>query len=439
VQYDLALAPAPWTFPSHASFFTGYWPYQLDAQCRYSLDAPVPTLAEYLTSRGYLTAGFAANTNCCSYESGLDRGFIHYEDYPLTPYAFVGRTLPGSWLLRNVWDRGDYYAAKWLRPQTRDAAAINDSFLGWLEHRRRDRPFFAFLNYFDAHAPYVPPPGWAGRAGSGSRPRAARDYQFLTGEMKWSSDRVSGRDIRLARDCYNACIAYLDDQLGRLLDELERQGLLEETLVVITSDHGEAFGDHGLFGHTSSVYLDQVSVPLVVFAPGAPAGRVVREPVSLRDLPATIVDQLGLTQGGPFPGHSLAAHWRSDHGSEPPRTSPALSEVVQANAFGPQPRRGLGRKGFAMSLVAEGRHYIREGTGAEQLYNLWGDPSERSNRAADIDSGRALRSFRRTLLGILETHPGAPRVEQAYLKAYRQWLEQLVPGSSRRPPVVARR
>ncbi len=79
--------------------------------------------------------------------------------------------------------------------------------------------------------------------------------------------------------------------------------------MIITSDHGEAFGDHGFFGHGYSVYLDEIGVPLVILSPDAPAGRVVDSPVSLRDLPATVVDQLGLSAGSPFPGRSLAAYW----------------------------------------------------------------------------------------------------------------------------------
>ena len=96
VRYTLALAPAPWTYPSHSCFFTGQWPYQLNSQWNYTLDATYPTLAEYLASRGYQTVGFVANTRCCSYETGLDRGFAHYEDYPLTPQFLLGRTVPGK-------------------------------------------------------------------------------------------------------------------------------------------------------------------------------------------------------------------------------------------------------------------------------------------------------------------------------------------------------
>ena len=96
VQFSHALAPAPWTYPSHTCFFTGRWPFPADSQWKFTLDTPAPTLAEYLASRGYQTAGFAANTNCCSYESGLARGFAHFEDYRFSRALSSLAQLPGS-------------------------------------------------------------------------------------------------------------------------------------------------------------------------------------------------------------------------------------------------------------------------------------------------------------------------------------------------------
>ncbi len=433
VRYSRALAPAPWTYPSHSCFFTGRWPYQLNSQWKFTFDAPDPTLAEYLAARGYQTAGFAANTEYCSYESGLDRGFIHFEDYPLTLRSFLSRPAAGSWLLENVLDRGDPYARKWLRVQSRDARGTNDAFLDWLRRRRRDRPFFAFLNHFDAHNPYVPPSGFAGRFGIA--PRTPEDFRFLReflqsdhyGKMMRAS--ASERDVLMARDCYDDCIAFLDEQLGRLLRELASEGLLDNTVVIITADHGEAWGEHGLFSHRNSVYLDEVAVPLLILCPGAPSGRVVSVPVTLRDLPATVVDVLGLSAGSPFPGRSLAAYWNSAPGSAPAETTPALSELVRSAAFRPLAGRGLSLEGFQMSLVALGRHYIRDSRGGEQLYDLDRDPFERRNVIDSPEGQQAVGTFRRMLLEVLTANPGSIEVEKAYLKPYRQWLTSLVEGT----------
>ena len=373
-RYRSAMAPAPWTFPSHSCFFTGQWPFQLNSQWNFTLDAPGPTLAEYLATRGYQTAGFAANTSCCNYETGLGRGFAHFEDYSLAPRSLLGRAIPLNWILRNVLYRGLYYDMKWIGLQSRGAWGIDAAFLDWLRGSRRDRPFFAFLNYFDAHEPYLPPVGYEGRFGT--RPKTSDDYHLLFDFVGLDKNSLQKRDVAMARDCYDDCIAFLDEQLGRLLAVLERQGLLQNTVVIITSDHGESFGDHGTFGHSYSVFLDEVGVPLVVLARAPPAGRVVDSPVSLRDLPATVVDLAGLSANSPFPGRSLAAYWRMAAGAEPPGVStPALSEEAGPATLRPPTDGGLGHGGFQMSLVASGRHYIRDGTGAEKLFDLKARPA----------------------------------------------------------------
>src|SRR5262245_7816950 len=145
VLYNLAVAPAPWTYPSHSTFFTGEWPFKLNSQWKFGLNTPDPTLAEFLAGRGYQTAGFAANTTYCSYETGLDRGFAHYEDFPLSWRSLLGRTVPGRWILMNLLFRGRFHHMKWINLQSRGAYGTNEAFLSWLRHRRPDRPFFAFL------------------------------------------------------------------------------------------------------------------------------------------------------------------------------------------------------------------------------------------------------------------------------------------------------
>ena len=237
VRYTVALAPAPWTFPSHSCFFTGQWPFQLNSQWNYTLDSPVPTLAEYLASRGYQTAGFAANTNCCSYETGLDRGFAHYEDYPLTPSVPPGphgpRKLdpqehPQSRRLSTT-RSGSPPIPRCARDQRRlprlaAPAAAGSPLLRLPELLRRPRPVRA-------------PGGICGPFRDPAQDRAGLPVPArFRGRTK---DRIAVRDILMARDCYDDCIAFLDDQLGRLLDELDGQGLLDNTLVIITSDHGE--------------------------------------------------------------------------------------------------------------------------------------------------------------------------------------------------------
>ncbi len=435
VLFRSAVAPAPWTLPSHGCFFNGQWPHQSNTLGKSVLDTPQPTLAEYLASRGYQTVGFSANTSLCNYETGLDRGFARFEDYPLTPWTFLGRVVPGRWLLEKVVCHDDYHARKWVRTQSRDARQNTDAFLDWLGHRQPDRPFFAFLNYYDAHAPYIPPADYEGRFGLRLQTKA--DYEGVM-DYYWSDKEFMNQTaLMMVHDNYDDCIAYLDAQLGRLMDTLQDQGLLDETLIIITSDHGEGFGLHRIFGHASSLYLDQTAVPLVILAPGSPQGRIVADPVSLRDLPATVVDQLGVPTGSPFPGRSLAVAWKGTTEDANRETSLALSTYSNATAFEPQSPTTLSRRGFQMSLVALGRHYVRDSSGAEQLYDLQTDSAEQVNLMDSARGEREVGAFRRMLLELLTENPGSVEVERAILKPYRQWLEALVPRKPVQPRQVA--
>jgi arylsulfatase A-like enzyme len=182
-----------------------------------------------------------------------------------------------------------------------------------------------------------------------------------------------------------------------------------------------------LFLHGTSLYLDETAVPLVILSPDAPAGRVVDAPVSLTDLPATVVDRLGLEAGSPFPGHSLAAYWSLKPGQHPQEMTPALSEHSTETAFRqPAAEQSLRRRDVQMSLVARGRHYIRDGFGSEQLYDLSQDPFEKVNLMGSTEGKQAVGAFRRMLLDVLVHNPGSIEAENSYLTAYRQWLRSLV-------------
>ncbi len=206
--------------------------------------------------------------------------------------------------------------------------------------------------------------------------------------------------------------------------------MLEDTEVIITSDHGEAFGEHGHIGHSYGAHMEELRVPLVILSPGARTGQKVYQPVTLCDLPATIVDRVGLAEGSPFPGRSLASYWGlPPDRARAPLTSPALSEQANRSArmvLRPQAGPGGVEPGFRMSLVAMGHHYIRDGAGGEQLHDLTKDFWEQTNLAGSADHRALLDSLRAMLLGILEETPGSTEVEHAYLRDYREALAALV-------------
>jgi arylsulfatase A-like enzyme len=223
------------------------------------------------------------------------------------------------------------------------------SFLDWLSwQQRRRRPFFAFLNYNDAHSPYeVPDPA---TPGFGLRPASCHDHRTLLSWTSLDQASLSAHDVRMAIDVYDDCISYLDRRLRGLLDELTRRGVLDDTLVIVAADHGEHLGDDLLFFHGCSLYRQLVPVPLVIVDPRrVPAGRVVSEPMSLRDVPATVVDLLGLGRDAPFAGRSLARFGSPvrEPGSGASRApSRARAHGVEQAAPPDQPGPRAGRQGI---------------------------------------------------------------------------------------------
>ena len=295
VRFEHVLSTAPWTLASHATMFTGRYPHELSADWLTALDATYPTLAEGLSARGYAAAGFVANMWYCSYETGLARGFSHYEDYPISAAhvmlsSSLGHLLSGTHSLRNKLSR-------------KSAETVNAEFLEWLNRRRDSRPYFVFLNYMDAHEPYQPPAGFDNIYSTPGDAALIRDLNDAS-----ASPKLMPEARRAAIGEYDESITYLDYELGRLFTELKRRGRWDRTLVVITADHGEEFGERGLYFHGNSLYRASLEVPLLLRLPGVvPAGRSIGAQVSLRDLAATV---LALSGGRPeLPGRSLARYW----------------------------------------------------------------------------------------------------------------------------------
>jgi arylsulfatase A-like enzyme len=418
IRFDAARAPAPWTVPSHASFFSGRWPHELGVKWTTPIQTPHPMIAEYLGLSGYATVGIAANI-FCSYDTGLDRGFTHFEDFAPDRLGFMRTAILFEEFMRSVymWDYHDATGvAHFLRgiadvwfntSERRDAASISRGFLDW--HGRRsahERPFFAYLNYFDAHAPYKLP--------DKVQPRFARKVQTQD-EIRAIYDNWSALDrillpkniLSLASDCYDDCIRYLDEQVGLLLDELQNRGDLDRTLVVITSDHGEGMGEHDLFDHGESLYDTEILVPLLILLPSAERHRaIVREVVSLRDLPATIVDIAGLSTGSPFPGRSLASLWR-EPGAQSAVVSPdaVVSELLEPSPGSTNRGRSPAYRGPLISFAEGNFVYIRnEGNGSEELFDEHDDPRQLTNLARSEAMKPVLERFRQAYARI---KPGA--------------------------------
>lgn len=391
VVFERALSTAPWTLSSHAGMFTGRFPHEMSADWKVPFDETYPTLAEQFSKQGYLTAGFVANTFYCSYEHGLDRGFIHYEDYR----GSFGRLVSSLAWMRAIAD--DLRLRRLLRNDEildrQSAEDVNGKFLKWLG-RARERPFFVFLNYYDAHEPYLPPQPFDRKFGPGRRLGKHSPLRHLSWNLGSGRRTLTPPELQEEVDAYDGAIAYLDQQLGRLFAELRERGVYDNTLIIVTSDHGEEFGEHGLYDHGNSLYLPSVHVPLLIsFPPRAPSGRRIAEPVTLRDLAATVAELSGLPAR--FPGQSLTRHWAPPEAMQATAESPLLNTIRQV---GGQPEWFPVSKGDMQALMSEGRRYIRNGDGSEELYDFERDPWERNNLAGQ-DDGRLLLERFRTLLG----------------------------------------
>ena len=268
--FENAVSTAPWTLPAHASMFTSRTPAFHGMQDEASrLADGVPTLASALRSVGHRTLAVVSHVYVSS-EFGLDRGFDVFDDSLIQGGA--------------------------TNPVASEAVDL------LLEHLGRTpvEPFFAFLHLFDPHVPYTPPAPYFDRF-------AAPDYAGpVDGTL--ASVKAFGRggavvprvDLQHIIDLYDGEIAYTDAELGRLFEVLAQRGVLDRTLVIVTSDHGEEFKEHGRIGHGTGLFGEQLRVPLIIaghpaFAPGSRR----QELVSLVDLAPTVLDLVG---GSPLEG-----------------------------------------------------------------------------------------------------------------------------------------
>jgi arylsulfatase A-like enzyme len=288
-----------------------------------------------------------------------------------------------------------------LDSNRKDAAEVNRELLDWLSARDQPgRPFFAFLNYFDAHYRYVLKPGRLRRFGA--EPDDKYKRILIDHWQDMDKTAVSPSGVAFASDAYDDCIADLDEQVGKLIDALDRRGVLEQTWLIVVSDHGESFGEHpNIFCHGTSLYDTELRVPLLIIPPSGmktAAGLAIRDPVSLRDIAATIVDLAGLTRSSTFPGDSLTRFWKNPSPASGGVQPASLSELVPND---PKDRdyRGLPTRlpPRASLKDSEWSYMRREVDVGEQLYHLTEDAREQRNLAQDPSVQDTLRRLRARL------------------------------------------
>jgi arylsulfatase A-like enzyme len=280
VVFDAAIAPENWTLPSTASLLTGLYPMTHGAQReRDALSPEVMLLSQFLQKQGFRTAAFVANGHI-SAPTGFDRGWDYFKNY-------IKENLPNR--AEDVFGE----ALTWARAN-------------------KGGPFFLYVHTVDPHVPYDPPDKYLTMYDPGSYggPVQGRDTAALLERIKLGQLALEERDKQRLHALYEGEVSYHDDAFQKFWDELGAAGMQQDTLLIVTADHGEEFFEHGKVGHGHSLFQELLHVPLIVRFAGFPAARRVSQYVNLVDVAPTIVDVLNLgpaanAKGAAFEGNSL--------------------------------------------------------------------------------------------------------------------------------------
>lgn len=358
VLFEDATTPAPWTLPAHASLLTGLYPsrHGLKAHDRY-LPARIGTLAQWLGRAGFITAA-VVNSHNLGPRFGLDRGFREF----LYVEEVAGQREP--------------------------TRRVTDQALEWLD-RHGAGPLFLFVHYYDVHSDYASEPAYEREFVRPYRgPADGTTAQLMA--FREGKARLGPADAPHLVDLYDAGIRQMDDEVRRLVEGVRVRGLLERTLLVVTSDHGEEFFERGGVLHGRTQFQEVARVPLLVQGPGLPRGRRVGLPVSLIDVAPTVLSWLGLPAVEGLDGADLSLVLAGEEGRLAGRV---LFAEADHNNEQPDITRAVRRGPFKLlyDRLSE-RH---------RLFDLARDPGEAEDVAASHpDLVRELREQLRRFLAI---------------------------------------
>jgi arylsulfatase A-like enzyme len=384
--FETTVASAPWTLPSHVAMLSGIDAIHHGVNRHGPVPFSLPLLAEHLRDAGYVTYATTA-------------GVL------LTPQLGFARGFDDFWVRGKMESLPDW-----------DAELGNgaDDALQWLKAHRDER-FFLFFHTFEAHAPYQARQPYFNNFGGDSkalnggepvwmeadgfedvvRPRYLLFHPPFGANGAVYPKRVLGpRDRELATALYDSSLAYIDQQLSALLEYLESENLLHNTIVVITSDHGESLYEHGLVGH-SSLYDQDIKVPLVIAAPlGAARGRRVSAQVRSVDIAPTLAELAGLAPLAAIDGNSLVPFLRGEAAPARDAWSYALSTV-----------RGVSLRTASLRKLIAQDTIFDPFRGTFEAYDLRRDPGELRNLSASMAADRLREGL------VREVTPGGPGLQ----------------------------
>lgn len=358
--FENSWAPAPWTVPSHASMFTGLLPSEHGCNMKnLRLDGGHPTLAEILNRQGYETAAFFSNPWLSDRATGLLRGFAFHRE------THIGG--PNKMCI----GRGD-----------QGGPSTNTFIAQWLNGRSGRQPFFLFINYLEAHLPYDPPADYR-REHLADLPDDDLVSIAWAHEFNAGVHRPDSVDWKRVYRLYGGDVHTTDGFLGDLVALLKQHDLYQDAVIIVTSDHGENLGEHGLVEHQFSVHETLLAVPLIVRAPGLLPPGERDEPVMLTDLFATVCELAGV-ENVDFPQHS-----RSLLHVEPGPPRPLIAEYAGGHASLVNKLRRLNPDldvtplTAAYRTVRKGKLRLTVGSdGSSRLHDMAADPEQVNNLAA---------------------------------------------------------
>lgn len=371
IQFENAYSPIPLTLPSHTSIMTGQYPRShLVLSHAYTLAPERVTLAEILAERGYATAAFVSS-HVLSKDYGLDQGFETYWERWHMLGGGVADALKASGF-----------------ELTGKAARL------WIKGRPAEKPFFAWVHFFQPHKPYDPPAPLARLYDPGYTGATVADVPTLLGIWEKKVD-LSPEDLRHIVSLYQGEVTSADIEVARILDLLEREGLMKDTIVIVTADHGEVLYEHDhYFGHDIMLYEPAIRVPLVIYGDGIfPENAVAGQRARLIDLAPTILEAVGLDPEllGPHDGASLLPSvWREGRGAERrwgekqiagSTKSARATDTLFAEVFPPKP--GWKVEPRHALRTPEWKIILEDGSDAREIYNVASDPLESRDRALD--------------------------------------------------------
>lgn len=352
VLYTKAISEAPWTLPSIASIFTGVSSFvHLVQQVENRIPLSIPTLAEYMSGAGYYTT--AIGSNVLLDNASFSRGFLEYHFFPSDHEKHPEEPTFGLTLLKRIQGKNN------PAPSTQKITAFSKM---WLE-KNKDKNFFLWIHYYDPHLPYVPPQPLIPEEKPPVTVGSAVSLQ-LASAIKMGFFVPTLREREWIKKLYLAEAKSVDQGFGSILAALKENALYEDSLMIVTSDHGEEFWEHGKQGHSHSVYNELLRVPLVIKFPAGEAG-LYESNVSITQILPTILDVCEIRSNPQFSLWSLVPYK-----DNPPPDEPVISANLAQ--FHHSIAVSFGTMKYIQDLI----------TNREELYDLTADSQEQTSIAS---------------------------------------------------------